>query len=167
MLHHFSEDPSITRFVPHVPSTNTTQAPAVWAIDEVHAPLYWFPRDCPRVTAWPRNDTERDRFEAAFATMAPRLHVIELGWLQRMRDCVLYRYDFDAARFEPWREASGQWVANTVVEPVSVSPVGDLLTLHADADIELRIAPSLWPMLDLVQSDAWDFSIVRKANAVR
>ena len=47
-LYHFSEDPSIERSAPHVPSSNPTQAPAVWAIDEDHAPLYWFPRDCPR-----------------------------------------------------------------------------------------------------------------------
>lgn len=38
-LYHFSEDPSIERFVPHVPRTNPTHPPAVWAIDEVHAPL--------------------------------------------------------------------------------------------------------------------------------
>ncbi len=42
-LLHFSEDPSITRFVPHVPRTNPDHAPAVWAIDADHAPVYWFP----------------------------------------------------------------------------------------------------------------------------
>ena len=51
-LLHFSEDPSITRFTPHVPATNPGQAPAVWAIDAAHAPVYWFPRDCPRGAVW-------------------------------------------------------------------------------------------------------------------
>ena len=51
-LYHFSEDPSIERFVPHVPVTNLQHAPAVWAIDAEHSPLYWFPRDCPRAAVW-------------------------------------------------------------------------------------------------------------------
>ena len=34
------------------PATNPDQPPMVWTIDEVHAPLLWFPRDCPRITFW-------------------------------------------------------------------------------------------------------------------
>ncbi len=164
-VHHFSEDPTITRFVPHVPLTNPTQQPAVWAIDEEHSPVYWFPRDCPRITVWPRTEAERGPFAAAFSTRAHRLHVMELAWLNRMRDCKLYRYDFDATAFSPWTDASGQWISHVAVAPLTVSPVGDLLALHAAAGIELRLVPSLWPMFELAQSDAWDFSIVRKANA--
>ena len=52
VLFHFSEDPTLQRFVPHVPRTNPAHEPAVWAIDDDHAPLYWFPRACPRITAW-------------------------------------------------------------------------------------------------------------------
>src|SRR3954464_3428258 len=55
-LFHFSEDPSIERFVPHVPKTNPTHRAGVWAIDHERAPLYWFPRECPRVTIWPFHD---------------------------------------------------------------------------------------------------------------
>ncbi len=165
MLYHFSEDPGIERFVPHVPETNPTQEPAVWAIDEDHASLYWFPRDCPRVTAWPRNPVERERFETVFATSARRVHAIELGWLERMRSTAVYRYEMPLGPFMPWDEASGQWVAHEVVEPLSVEPLGDLLALHEAARIELRLVPSLWPLIDLVTSDDWDFSIVRKANA--
>ncbi len=52
MLYHFSENPGIERFVPHVPVTNPDHPPAVWAINVKHSPLYWFPRDCPRATVW-------------------------------------------------------------------------------------------------------------------
>ena len=52
VLFHYSEDPGIVRFEPHVPRTNPDVPAAVWAIDEARAPLYWFPRDCPRVTVW-------------------------------------------------------------------------------------------------------------------
>lgn len=164
-VYHFSEDPRITVFRPHVPATNPAHAPAVWAIDAAHAPLYWFPRDCPRVTAWSRNDDERRRFERAFTTVASRVHAIESAWLAPMRTTRLYRYELPAAKFSPWTNASGQWIAEHDVEPSAVVPVGDLLDAHAAAGIDLRIVSSLWPIHDLAVSDDWDFSIVRMANA--
>src|SRR5262245_15018460 len=133
----------MTRFVPHVPRTNATHAPAVWAIDPEHAPLYWFPRDCPRVTTWPRTADEEIAFRAAFRTSAPRVHGIELGWLDRMRTAVLYAYELDPADFQPWPAASGQWIATRPVVPLRVVAVGDLLDAHVAAGIELRAVPSL------------------------
>ena len=108
LLHHFSEDPSIDRFEPHVPQTNPTQRPSVWAIDTKHAPLYWFPRDCPRATAWPRNLEEVAEFNRVLGTTAPRVHAIETVWLDRVRTAHVFRYGFDASTFQPWEEASGQ-----------------------------------------------------------
>ena len=165
MLHHFSEDPHIERFVPHVPRTNPTHPAAVWAIDPEHAPLYWFPRDCPRVTIWPRTPSERTVFEERFATTAWRLHAIEAVWLDRMRTTSVYRYDFDFAGFEPWEMATGQWISASEVVPVATSPVGDLLDAHVVARIELRIVPSLWPLHDVAKDGKFDFSIVRMHNA--
>jgi hypothetical protein len=164
-LFHFSEDPNIERFVPHVPRTNPTQRPAVWAIDEEHQALYWFPRDCPRVTAWPRSDIERAAFREVFATEASRVHAIEEAWVERMRTTQLYRYDLPVEQFRRWEEASGQWVANADVVPTAVEALGDLVELHEAAGIDLRVVPNLWPVVDLAKSDRWDFSIVRIANA--
>jgi hypothetical protein len=165
LVHHFSEDPSIEWFEPHVPATNPDHPPAVWAIDAAHAPLYWFPRDCPRVTVWPRDAAERVAFEAAWSTTAVRVHAIALDWLERMRTTTLHRYDFDRSEFSPWPDASGQWVADHPVRPVAVTALGDLLAMHAAAGIELRLVPSLWPLHDAARSDRWDFSIVRMRNA--
>ena len=161
MFHHFSEDPTIERFVPHVPATNPTHAPAVWAIDTQHAPLYWFPRDCPRVAVWPTTDEQRPGFAEAFTTSAPRVHAMEAHWLARMRDVRLFRYDLPDHLFTPWEQATGQWVATEPVVPLTVTPAGDLLDLHAESGIELRIVPSLWPIHDLVLPGPWEFSIVR------
>ena len=166
VLYHFSEDPAISRFVPHVPVTNPTQPPSVWAIDAEHAPLYWFPRDCPRVTVWPKNAGEEASFRETLHTTSRRVHAIELGWLAQMRTATLYRYGFDAADFTRWTDATGQWISDHAVEPVEVLPVGDLLDAHVDAGIELRAVPSLWPLHDLVVGDRWEFSIVRMANAI-
>jgi hypothetical protein len=165
VLFHFSEDSSLQRFVPHVPRSNPSHQPAVWAIDEAHAPLYWFPRDCPRVTAWPRNDAERIDFERAFCTTARRVHALQSGWLDAMRTTNLFRYTLPASTFSAWPEASGQWISSTVVEPLEVVPFGDLLDRHAAAEIDLRIVPDLWPLHDLAISKRWDFSIVRVRNA--
>jgi hypothetical protein len=165
VLFHFSEDPSITSFVPHVPRSNPSHRPAVWAIDEDHEPLYWFPRDCPRVTAWPRNSTEQPNFEKVFCTTARRVHAIESRWLGAMRSTVLYRYTLPAEPFEPWPNASGQWISGAVVEPVDLLAIEDLLACHASASVELRITPDLWPFHDVTVSDMWDFSIVRMSNA--
>jgi hypothetical protein len=49
---HFSEDPGIGVFVPHVAATSRQDLPYVWAVDGDRAPAYWFPRRCPRVMAW-------------------------------------------------------------------------------------------------------------------
>jgi uncharacterized protein YdhG (YjbR/CyaY superfamily) len=52
-LWHFSEDPSLTRFRPRAPAASGTTAPLVGAVDTRHAPLFWFPGDCPRGCIWP------------------------------------------------------------------------------------------------------------------
>jgi hypothetical protein len=165
VLYHFSEDPHIERFTPHVPRTNPSHAAAVWAIDAEHAPLYWFPRDCPRVTIWSRNVEESVVFRERFTTSALRLHAIESAWLDRMRDATVYRYEFEAEDFVPWEPANGQWISDREVNPISVSPVGDLLAAHVAAAIELRIAPSLWPLHDVARHGEFDFSLVRMHNA--
>ena len=138
----------------------------MWAIDEEHAPLYWFPRDCPRVTVWSRDPGELAEFQTRFTTTASRVHAIETGWLGRMRETTIYRYVFDADRFVPWEDASGQWISDSDVVPLSVAPMGDLLMAHADASIELRVVPSLWPLHDLVLQCDFDFSMVRMLNAL-
>ena len=165
MLFHFSEDSSIREFAPHVPRTNPTHPAAVWAIDEANSPLYWFPRDCPRVTVWARTDAEAAAFSATFRTTARRLHAIEEVWWERMNAVEVFRYSFDAYNFGPWAAASGQWTSSRTVVPLAVEPLGDLVGLHDSASIELRVLPSLWLLHDIVTAGDWEFSFVRMANA--
>jgi hypothetical protein len=164
-LWHFSEDPSLGRFLPHVPATNP-QAPAlVWAVDTRHAPTFWFPRDCPRGCIWPVSTTtgqDRDRFFGQSA--ADRIHVIESGWLMRVRACRLYAYRLPAAAFRPY-EVGGYWVADEPVEAIDREVVDDLLARHADAGIELRVTPSIWPFWRQVTASTVEFSGSRLRNA--
>ena len=168
-VYHFSEDPTIEIFRPHVPKTRRDEPdaePLVWAIDEEHAPLYWFPRDCPRVTFWAGPETPPDVTERFLGhTAAKRVHAIECAWLERMRNTQVYAYRFAAEKFEPWEDADGHYVAHCEVIPLSVEPVGDLLTRHAEVGIELRITPSLWVLADAIPNTGLRFSMVRLRNA--
>jgi hypothetical protein len=164
---HYSEDASITRFVPHVPVTNPASPAFVWAIEACYAPLYWFPRDCPRVTVWANDDAQAARLEQEFGTTTRRLHVIETSWRATLRTTELFEYEFDGAAFEPWPDAEGQWVSRNAIGPLSVRPVGDLEQRHAAAGVELRAAGDLTAWRDSVVASGLPFSIVRFANARR
>lgn len=140
-LLHFSEDPSIERFSPHVAATARQPEPYVWAVDAKQAPGYWFPRACPRAMAWVLPSTvDADRERIIGAAGGNRVHVIEYGWLSTVVATRLYAYRFPAARFRPFGEPEPPaYVCEESVEPLGPPvPVGDLLALHDEADIQLR-----------------------------
>lgn len=166
-VYHYSEDGSIRRFAPHVPPTNPGHPASVWAIDAAHSPIYWFPRNCPRLSVWARDAAQQSTLTELFETEGPRLCAAETGWLERVRDARLYRYVFDAADFHPWAEADGQYVAHDVVFPQQVEVVDDLLALHAEADIELRFTPRLGALMDRILASGLPFSFVRIRDARR
>ena len=166
-VYHYSEDGTIKRFAPHVPPTNPSHPPAVWAIDQEHSPLYWFPRYCPRISVWARTDAQQQVLSATFGTEAARVCAAETGWLRRVRDAKVYRYRFDADRFAPWVEADGQYVSGDIVYPERVDVLDDLLGLHADAGVELRFTPRLGVLMDQVLASGLPFSFVRIRDAVR
>ena len=94
-----------------------------------------------------------------------RLHAIEAEWLDRMRVCRLYAYEFDSAVFEPRIVEAGYWVTREEVSPLSITPVGDLISQHTESGIELRIVPRLWPIIDVIVESGLEYSIIRKVNA--
>jgi hypothetical protein len=163
-LWHFSEDPSLGRFRPRAPAANPEAQPLVWAVDTRHAPMFWFPRDCPRGCIWPGPTTtpeDRERFFGQSA--ASRVHVIESGWLGRMQGCRLYAYRLPAAAFRP-HEVGGYWVAGEPADAIDQVVIDDLLGRHAGAGIELRVTPSLWPFWRRVTNSTVEFSGSRLRN---
>ncbi len=153
-LLHFSEDPSIERFVPHVAATAQQPEAYVWAVDALNSPCYWFPRQCPRVCSWgARGDL-------------PRVHVIEEAWLDTMRETTLYAYRFAGAGFEPFGERPHAHVATRRVEPLGPPvAVSDLVGLHERHGIELRVLPELEPYFTRVRERGLEFSGIRMGNA--
>jgi hypothetical protein len=163
---HFSEDPGLSRFLPRAPTASPGARPLVWAVDTRHAPMFWFPRDCPRGCIWPGPGTtpeDRERFFGQCA--AGRVHVTESGWLGRVQECRLYAYRLPAQAFRPHQEVGGYWVTDEAVDAIERVTLGDLLRRHADAGIELRVTPSIWPFWERVASSTVEFSGSRLRNS--
>lgn len=165
-LWHFSEDESLGTFAPRARAANPGERPLVWAVDTRHAPMFWFPRDCPRGCVWPVSTTTEDDLERFFGqTSATRIHVIEADWLERVRSCRLYAYRLPTAAFRPHEEVGGYWIADERVEATDRADVGDLLGRHAAAGVELRVTPSIWPFWQRVIASTLEFSGSRLRNA--
>jgi hypothetical protein len=162
---HFSEDPSLHRFRPRGRAANPSAQSLVWAIDTRHAPMFWFPRDCPRGCIWPVSTTTPEDRESFFGqSAANRVHVMEGCWLRRMQDCRLYAYRLPSEPFRP-HEVGGYWIADEPVDAIEQVVVDDLVGRHADAGIELRITPSIWPFWRRVANSTVEFSGSRLRNS--
>lgn len=164
-LWHYSEDADLGRFVPQRVPTNPDEPPQVWAVDTRHAPTFWFPRDCPRGCVWVGPNTsaeDRDRFFGH--SDSGRIHVMESAWLERMRATTLYAYRLPPAGFRP-HSVGGYWVSDAPVEAIEQVVVDDLIRRHADAGVELRITPSVWPFWTQVAASTLEFSGSRLRNA--
>jgi hypothetical protein len=99
---HFSEDPTIREFVPHVAATAADDRPYVWAVDAARAPDYWFPRECPRAMAWVLPSTTAGDRDLVFGPgINQRVHTVEFGWLDAIIRCELFVYRLPADRFVP------------------------------------------------------------------
>lgn len=166
LVHHFSEDGLIERFVPRPAPSDPSLPPGVWAVGPDHAPLYWFPRRCPRVTVWATGPAHIEVMRERFGTDATRICAAESGWLDRIRSCRLYRYEFDMADFRPENQP-GHFVAIESVEPVRVEPIDDVLALHAAAGVELRITPTLGGLMDQILESGLPYNVVRLRDARR
>ena len=164
-LWHYSEDASLGQFQPRAPADDQAAQPLVWAVDTRHAPMFWFPRDCPRGCIWPVSTTTPQDREWFFGdSAATRIHVVEADWLARMQACSLYAYRLPAGRFRP-HEVGGYWVSDEPAEAVEQVVIDDLIGRHARAGIELRITPSIWPFWRRVASSTVEYSGSRLRNA--
>ncbi|MEX2225337.1 MAG: DUF6886 family protein [Dehalococcoidia bacterium] len=165
-LYHFSEDPSIELFRPHVPEHRPEVEALVWAIDAWHAPMYYFPRQCPRACFWPGEQTTDDDRERWFGGVDAKMVIaIESEWLARVRTTTLLRYTMPDETFTPHGDASGHWSSRETIVPLGVEPVGDLLDALAASSVELRITPRLDELWRAVIASTLEFSGTRLRNA--
>jgi hypothetical protein len=165
MLYHFSEDPSIERFEPRVPPAQPAVGPVVWAIDTWHQPMYWTPRDCPRVLFWPLPTTTTADRDCWWSGVSGRIVLaIEWRWLDRLRTTPMYRYVFPDDTFESLNDA-GMHVSRQTVVPLRVVPLRPLLDELRDGQIELRLCHSLVPLGSAIIQTSLHYSLIRMRNA--
>jgi len=169
-LFHFSEEAGIAGFEPRpvrIPSARgkgreRLNGPLVWAIDEVHQPLYLFPRDCPRILIWATaTTTPTDR--ARWLGEAPMVAFIEHSWAGPLERAAIWRYRLPEATFEDLADA-GMWVSRTAVEPMDAEYLTDLPRELGKSGVRVTPLPTLAPLRQL-----WDASLhvsgVRLRNA--
>ncbi|MEV4369886.1 DUF6886 family protein [Nonomuraea sp. NPDC049637] len=166
---HFSEDPTIERFVPRVAQTSSLGEPYVWAVGHDRCPDHWFPRACPRAMAWRGpHTTDEDVARIAGAGCGDRVHAVEYAWLRAVMDVRLYAYRLPAAGFAPIGDPPHALVSREPVVPIGPpEPVGDLFELHEQAGIQLRVLDNLWPFWHEVTGSSMEFSGIRLRNARR
>ncbi|GAB4325505.1 MAG: hypothetical protein Kow0010_08050 [Dehalococcoidia bacterium] len=153
-LYHFSDEPGIARFEPRpvaVPSPRPPgqewlNGPLVWAIDEWHQPLYFFPRDCPRILLWPLPTTTDEDLRRWWGDRDVRMVAyVEREWLPRIAQAMVYRYTLPADSFEPLHDA-GMWVSRDPATPVGAEAIAGLPHVLQMAGVELVALDDLTPL---------------------
>ena len=173
-LFHFSEDPTIRLFEPRpvrIPSQRPAglewlNGPLVWAVDAWHSPMFFFPRDCPRILLWrtpATTEADLDHWWRGDRGRRMQAHVEE-SWRERISAAQLYRYIFDASAFEAVDAAGGPayFVARKSVVPLAVEPMGDLWTALEAADVELHVMDDLLPF-----NGAWESTVHFSGSRLR
>ena len=171
-LYHFSEDGQISWFEPRPvllpsrrrPGMEWLNGPLVWAIDAAHSPLYLFPRDCPRIVMWKlQKSSEEDIATYWNDSSKPMVAFFEEGWLDRISETRLFRYEFLSQPFIDLNDA-GMHVSEHVVSPLSVQIFDNLLARLEDAGVEIRPLPNLSPLRN-ARSTSLHISRIRLRNA--
>jgi len=173
-LFHLSDDAPIGRFEPRPvktpserpPGRDWLNGPLVWAIDEWHAPMYLFPRDCPRILIWPVAATTAADLQRWWGGRACRMIAhVEWAWFSVLKSSVLYRYELPAEAFEDLEDA-GMWIARETVTPIACDVITDLPAALQRSDVELRLMDDLTPLRD-VWSSSLHASGIRLRNAAK
>lgn len=164
-LWHVSEDRDLDVMAPHVPATNPTAEPSVWAVDTRHLPLYWFPRDCPRGCIWPTSATTAADHEHLIGDGAvARVHAMERSWLETMRATTLFLHELPSATFVPDGEVGGYWRSDVPVRVQRTTPLADPVAAHERAGIGLLVVDDLAAWWSDVVASTVEFSGIRLRN---
>lgn len=150
-LFHFSDNPSITEFVPRAVNTPVDRpagqewlnGPLVWAVSDNNDFLYMFPRECPRILIWPTpKTTSHDMNEWFEGTSASTRAFIEKRWLERLQAEVIYKYELPTETFEDVGDV-GMWVSRSKITPLQVQTISDLPARIRNRNIDLTVLDDL------------------------
>lgn len=136
----------------------------VWAIDENHRPLYYFPRECPRVAFWEGDETTPEDI-ARFKLNTKMVTVIESEWLKKVDEAIIYQYTFSGESFSCFDKNAGYYTSRLTVQPKSVVKLEGLLQHLLNEGVELRWIESLRTLKHEVLDSSLSFSMIRLRNA--
>lgn len=97
-----------------------------------------------------------------------RVQVIEYRWLEKVQSAEVFACRFDAAQFTAYgaENEPHAFVAHEPVRPLGpAEPIGDVLTMHEQAGIELRLTSNVWPWWREAITTTVRFSSIRLRNA--
>ncbi len=164
-VYHFSEDPDVKIFDPRTPLAHPETPAHVWAIDEWHSPIYFLPRNCPRVCFWPLPSTSDEDRSGSWSQSTGRIVIaIESAWLARVSSARLFRYSLPFESFVSC-EDHGAHVSTQAVVPTSVEEMTDLPLRIVAAGCELRVCSSIVGLAKAVMKTTLHFSLIRMCNA--
>jgi len=167
-LFHVSEEADIEVFEPRVPYRKDIDDSAglVWAISEERLHNYLFPRDCPRISCYPVEQTDvNDIIRIIGPSSANSIVAVESKWMPEILRKELYIYEFDVTNFELQDACAGYYVSKELEEPIAVTKIDNILEALLNRDIELRIMPSLWGLRDEVVDSTLNYSCIRMGYA--
>jgi len=170
VLYHVSEFRGITAFEPRVPPSPDSgiAQPVVWAVDDQRLHNFLLPRDCPRVTFYPAQESTESDLRTLMGPSGCTVRAvvaIESAWFKRVRDARLFLYRMPPDQFEIADAAAGYWISPRSVSPLDVVEVNDCIASIVERQVELRLVPSLWPLRDAVVRSSLNFSCIRMRNA--
>ena len=167
-LFHVSEESNIEVFYPRSPMRNDLDKTVslVWAIDEERLPNFLTPRDCPRVAYHIGKSTNWDDKKRFFTSSSTKhVVIIENDWFDRMKNTILYLYEFDTSDFELQDEIAGYYISNKPQIPIAKHKISDLLSELIRRNVEIRVVDNLWDIADEIKFSTLNWSLCRMKNA--
>ena len=163
-LYHISENGNIDQFIPKISKEQWGFKKYVWAINEEKIHNYILHRECPRICLdW----KERKIISDWIDPKEFRAYIfVSLDWLERIKSCTLFKYQFSPSNFTEIDSIAGYYVSSEVEIPIGVEEINDCLKTLNSLNIGIKFLdkPHLKQLREVVIQSATKFSIIKWAN---
>lgn len=166
-LLHLSEEEKIEKFIPRTSKKMWDYEKYVWAISEDKVHNYLFPRACPRICTgnkkiealadWVNIEKVKDKKAIIF---------VPKQWELKIKDSVLYQYEFAPANFSIIDEIAGYYVSKQSEIPVQKTILKDCPSLLKKMNVALifKETQELKEICQKVIESMQEFSIIKWNN---
>ncbi len=160
-LFHFSDDPHLELLKPRVPSRHPDREPFVYAVDEAHQALYFFPPDCPRLAVWADSSSRAEDVEWLQERTDQRiLLAIDSSWADRVARGSICRYLVSPESF--FQENNhGCFVSRLPIKVATPTIFDNLPQAMREADAMLAVVGSLSAFAHSIESSTLHVTMIR------